>query len=122
MQIEGARQAGVGQTSQAVANQTVAGDKRRRFIPHEQGRALEILGHAIEYLADSYALSAEQQGSIDSGAPEVAAIHLLMAANREVYYSCPQVEPRFGRTWLSWLRRWALARSGARLQTRKSPA
>jgi hypothetical protein len=63
---------------------------RRRTTP-EAGFALEILGHAIEYLADEYVHEAGLQSSIFSGDPRVEAIQLLMAANRQVYYACPVV-------------------------------
>jgi hypothetical protein len=61
---------------------------RRRTTP-EAGFALEILGHAIEYLADEYALESGSISSIHSGDPRVEAMQLLMAANRQVYYACP---------------------------------
>jgi hypothetical protein len=65
---------------------------RRRTTP-EAGFALEILGHAIEYLADEYVHEAGLLPSIHvhSGDPRVEAIQLLMAANRQVYYACPVV-------------------------------
>ena len=63
---------------------------RRRTTP-EAGFALEILGHAIEYLADEYAHEAGSLSSIHSQDPRVEAMQLLMAANRQVYYACPLV-------------------------------
>lgn len=65
---------------------------RRRTTP-EAGFALEILGHAIEYLADEYVHEAGLLPSIHihSRDPRVEAIQLLMAANRQVYYACPVV-------------------------------
>src|ERR1700679_1047824 len=65
---------------------------RRRTTP-EAGFALEILGHAIEYLADEYVHEAALLPSIHihSGDPRVVAIQLLMAANRQVYFACPVV-------------------------------
>lgn len=65
----------------------------RRQITAINGRALEILGHAIEYLADEYALSALQLGTLDSGDPRVEAVQLLILLNREVYFSNPEHEP-----------------------------
>ena len=62
--------------------------KRRRRISPEAGRALEILGHAIEYLADEYIHSARTFSAND---PEVQAIQLLMALNRQIYFECPIV-------------------------------
>ena len=57
----------------------------RRITP-EAGRALEMLGHAIEYLTDEYIHKSGKMSASDS---EVAAIHLLMSLNRQVYYACP---------------------------------
>ena len=54
---------------------------RRRTTP-EAGFALEILGHAIEYLADEYAHESGSISSIHSRDPRVEAMQLLMAANR----------------------------------------
>ena len=75
----------------------------RRQITPRAGFALEILGHAIEYLADEYALASGAQPSLRADDPEVQAIRLLMAANRQVYYSCPVISSASER-----FRRWAL--------------
>lgn len=72
----------------AVATGTGSRSVRRRTTP-EAGFALEILGHAIEYLADEYVHEAGLLPSIYSGDPRVEAIQLLMAANRQVYFACP---------------------------------
>ena len=67
------------------------------------GRALEMLGHAIEYLTDEYALSAFQVGTLETGDPRIEAIQMLMALNRQIYYACPEIEPAFRR-----MARWML--------------
>jgi hypothetical protein len=72
----------------AVTTGTGSRSVRRRTTP-EAGFALEILGHAIEYLADEYVHDAGLLPSIHSGDPRVEAIQLLMAANRQVYFACP---------------------------------
>jgi hypothetical protein len=72
----------------AVVTGTGSRSVRRRTTP-EAGFAREILGHAIEYLADEYAHDAGLPPSIHSGDPRVEAIQLLMAANRQVYFACP---------------------------------
>lgn len=60
-------------------------NRRRSITPHA-GRAIEKLGHAIEYLADDIV----SNGSSLSGSdPQVQAIGILMALNREIYYECP---------------------------------
>jgi hypothetical protein len=77
---------------------------RRRLSP-EGGRALEILGHAIEYLADEYANDLADKGPLGNADPRVAAIQILKGLNRAIYYSGTQVEPAFGR-----MKRWLSAR------------
>lgn len=63
---------------------------RRRCISAQDGRALEILGHAIEYLTDELAVEfGEAPDSWRDG--RVEAIQLLMATNRKVYFECPEV-------------------------------
>ena len=62
---------------------------QRRRISFQAGRALEILGHAIEYLTDEYIHEAKQISAQD---PQVQAIQILMALNRQIYYACP-VQP-----------------------------
>ncbi len=61
---------------------------QRHYITAEAGRALEILGHAIEYLADEFAHDGKTPNSHD---PQVEAIQLLMGLNRQIYYECPVV-------------------------------
>jgi hypothetical protein len=75
----------------------------RRTVSPASGRALEILGHAIEYLADEYVLKAARTGTLNSDDPRIDAMHILMSLNREVYYACPEVEPALPRIarWLS---------------------
>ena len=61
---------------------------RRRRISPEAGRALEILGHAIEYLTDEFVYAG---GSFSAHDPQVEAVQLLMGLNREIYFDCPEV-------------------------------
>jgi hypothetical protein len=75
----------------------------RRRLSQEGGRALEILGHAIEYLADEYALDVERSGVLGCADPRIEAIQMLKVLNRAVYYSGVEVQPVFGR-----VRRWLL--------------
>jgi hypothetical protein len=65
-----------------------AGLGRNRRISPEAGHALEVLGHAIEYLTDEYVREAKELSSTD---PQVEAIQLLMSLNRRVYFECPVV-------------------------------
>jgi hypothetical protein len=66
--------------------------KRRRHISQQAGRALEILGHAIEYLTDEFI---HQGVSLSAKNEQLEAVQLLMALNRQVYFECPEV-PTFG--------------------------
>lgn len=71
------------------------GRARRRRISPEAGRALEILGHAIEYLTDEFVHAG---GSLSAHNAQVEAVQLLMAINRQVYFECPEV-PSLGERW-----------------------
>jgi hypothetical protein len=77
-----------------AAQTTVAGRvvARRRRISPEAGHALEILGHAIEYLADEFVYGGESFSAHDA---QLEAVQLLMSFNREIYFGCPEV-PTFG--------------------------
>ncbi len=66
---------------------TVRANRRRRITP-QAGHALEILGHAIEYLTDEFV---HANGGLTPGNSELEAVQLLMAVNRQVYYECPEV-------------------------------
>jgi hypothetical protein len=57
---------------------------RRRRINPQAGRALEILGHSIEYLLDEVMVG---HGTFS----ELEAIRLLMALNRQIYFECPEL-------------------------------
>jgi hypothetical protein len=81
--------------------------RRRRRVSHEAGRGIEMLGHAIEYLADEFSLDCMGRGGrqgLGGMHPSVQAIELLMARNREIYLSCP-VAPTWTERLNSWLRR-----------------
>jgi hypothetical protein len=71
-----------------VAQSRVLPEKRPRRISPEAGHALEILGHAIEYLSDELV---HNGGELTGRNSQVQAVQLLMALNREVYFSCPEV-------------------------------
>jgi hypothetical protein len=82
-----------------VASLTLAPKQvQRRRLTATQGRALEILGHAIEYLVDSRLARADEFCS--PAAQE--AIQLLSRANREVYENAPTTVPESSRM-MRWL-------------------
>jgi len=61
---------------------------RRRSIDPKSGHALEILGHAIEYLADEYV---HEGASFSAADPGLEAMQTLMARSRAIYFACPEV-------------------------------
>ena len=73
----------------------------RRQLSRESSRGLEILGHAIEYLADEYAVDKADKGPLGNADPRVEAIQVLKALNRAIYYSGAEVQPVF-RRWRRW--------------------
>jgi hypothetical protein len=75
----------------------------RRQLSPDEGRALEILGHAIEYLADEYCADAQPKGRLGNADPRIEAIQTLKALNRSIYYSAAEVEPAFTR-----MKRWVM--------------
>ena len=84
----------------AVSNAAAAvADAKRRRLSSEAGHALEILGHAIEYLIDEYV---HEGGSFSADDPQVQAVLLLMALNRQIYFECPEV-PSFRERLRSFL-------------------
>jgi hypothetical protein len=74
-------------STQATSKARVHSNRRRRITP-QAGHALEILGHAIEYLTDEYV---HLGGDMSPRNGQLEAVQLLMARNREVYYECPEV-------------------------------
>lgn len=77
--------------------------RRRRHVSPEAGRGLEILGHAIDYLMDEYLNS---PGCISARDDELEAVQMLMALNRQIYFSCPVVKTLKER-WMLFLQRFA---------------
>ncbi len=67
---------------------TRAGISRRRRISPEAGHALEVLGHANEYLTDEFV---HEGGSFSAHNAQLEAVQLLMSLNRTVYFECPEV-------------------------------
>jgi hypothetical protein len=80
-----------------------AGPTVRRRLSPQGGHALEILGHAIEYLADEYVVDSKDKGPLGNADPRIEAIQILKALNRAVYFSGSEIEPFFRR-----MVRWVL--------------
>jgi len=72
---------------------------RRRPSP-EQGRALEKLGHAVEYLVDSrLAMVNEPLSQAD-----IEATDILMRLSRSVFAECKEIVPLWRRVWMRLMR------------------
>ena len=80
---------------------------RRRASP-SQGRALEALGHAVEYLVDSRLFTLDEAAA----ASDAAAAQLLMRLSRAVFAECPEVI-----TLQRRLRLWLVERLSPPLET-----
>jgi hypothetical protein len=83
-----------------VASAPRVSSARRRRISPQAGRALEILGHAIEYLTDEFVHSG---GNFNARNEQLEAVQLLMAMNRQVYFECPEV-PTLGERFRGMLK------------------
>jgi hypothetical protein len=70
-----------------VSDPRVRHNRLRRITP-QAGRALEILGHAIEYLTDEFVHCG---GELSPRNAQLEAVQLLMGLNRQVYFECPEV-------------------------------
>jgi hypothetical protein len=73
--------------------------RRNRRISAEAGHALEVLGHAIEYLTDEYVHETRELSATDS---QVDAIQILMSLNRRIYFEC-RVVPTFTEQFCAFL-------------------
>ena len=73
--------------------------KRRRRIDPRAGRAMQILGHAIEYLTVEFV---NLDALISANSEQLDAVRLPMALNRQVYLECPEL-PSFGERWRALL-------------------
>lgn len=74
--------------SAAAAQPATLSPGRRRRITPQAGRALEILGHAIEYLTDEFV---HEGKPLSADNRQIMAVQLLMAVNRQIYCECPVV-------------------------------
>jgi hypothetical protein len=82
-----------------VAALARARSNHRRRITPEAGRAMERLGHAIDYLVDEYI---HEGGEFRSNDAKLQAVEMLMAINREIYLACPEL-PTLGERCHAWL-------------------
>lgn len=87
-----------------LAENSKAGNLRR-VLTREQGRALEMIGHAVDYLNDSYLYEGDEEELINIGGSCTQALQILIAARGQVLRSAPVQEPRMHRLWKALFRR-----------------
>jgi hypothetical protein len=85
----------------------------RRQLSRENAQGLEILGHAIEYLIDEYAVDPGDKGPLGNADPRIAAIQTLKALNRSIYLSGAEVQPLWHR-----IRQWFLRSTMSNVRSR----
>lgn len=73
----------------------------RRRPTQEQGRALEMLGHAIDYVVDQQLTAPDRTSALN----DQDAIRLLSWCSREVFAGCPEIGSVSNR-----LKRWFTGR------------
>jgi len=86
-------------TTPAVRSACIHTNRRRRITP-TAGRALEILGHAIEYLTDEFV---QDDHAFTVKCDQLQAVQMLMALNRQIYFECPEI-PTLGERCRALLR------------------
>ncbi len=88
-----------GQMAAGVLERSKAHRRLRRSITREQGRALETIGHAIDYLNDCYLYEGAENDRLDFRGPSIEAVHLLIQKQRQMLESLPIVETLASRLW-----------------------
>ena len=76
----------------------------RRILTREQGRALELIGHAVDYLNDCYLYQGDENELINIGGPCSEALQVLVSMRWQILQSAPVREPRAVRFWKSLFR------------------
>ena len=85
----------------------------RRVITREQGVAIEMLGHAVDYLDDCYLHEGADDEILDFTAPAMLAAQILVSAQRQILHSLPLTEPLTHLFWNAVLRRKSQFKSAA---------
>jgi hypothetical protein len=110
------------QVATSAALHACAGVLRgRRRMTREQGRALERIGHAADYLLDTYICFGPTSEMLRSKSPQIEAMHIeaiqiLGHARNRILESLPIIEPIYRRIWN------AIARTRIRISINRKPA
>jgi hypothetical protein len=84
----------------------------RRILTREQGRALEMIGHAVDYLNDCYLYEGEDDQLINIGGSSNQAVQILVSLRWQILQSAPIREPRTLRLWNALFHRRTSERPG----------
>jgi hypothetical protein len=68
-------------------------------MTQEQGRALEMIGHAADYLHDCCLYEGDENEVIDFGGSPAKAFQILISARQRLVESLPLKEPRMQHLW-----------------------
>jgi hypothetical protein len=84
----------------------------RRLLTREQGLALEMIGHAVDYLNDCYLYEGDDHERINIGGFSSEAIRILASLRWQILQSAPIREPRTTRLWNALFHRRSINRPG----------
>lgn len=84
----------------------------RRLLTREQGLALEMIGHAVDYLNDCYLYDGDDDELINIGGSSNEAIQILVSLRWQILQSAPVREPRTLRLWNALFNRRSQNRPG----------
>lgn len=86
--------------------------KMHRIISREQGRALETIGHAVDYLNDIHLSEGPEDELLNGVCPITEAVQILVSLHMQLLSSLPLVEPLSQRLWNAIFRRDPARTSG----------
>lgn len=88
-----------------VAPAPLSGSGMRRIISREQGRALETISHAVDYLQDCALHVGPDSGLINHASPATEATQILISLRQQMLQSFPLAESFSQRLWKAIFRR-----------------
>jgi hypothetical protein len=94
----------------------------RRILTREQGRALEMIGHAVDYLNDCYLYEGDDDELINIGGSSSEAIQILVSLRWQILESAPVRDPRTLRLWNALFSRHSQERPGVAFHRAGEPA
>ncbi len=93
----------------------------RRIMTREQGRVLEMIGHAVDYLNDCYLREGDEDEIINVRSSSTEAIQILISLRWQILQSLPLQKPRMHRLWNALFHRSSGRISRARANRESKP-